>query len=61
MGVMTNKDYEIAVLNNLKDWDFEVNPQYPLEKKEAEAVVGIIERYFKFRETQQLIKERRGM
>lgn len=57
MGVMTNKDYEIAVFNNLKDWDFEVNPQYPLEKKEAEAIIKIME----IHKAQQMMKELRGL
>lgn len=57
MGVMTNKDYEIAVLNNLKDWDFEVNPQYPLEKKEAEAIIRIMEMH----KAQQMMEELKGI
>ena len=55
MGVMTDKDYEVAVLNNLKEWDFEVNPQYPLEKKEAEAVIRILELH----KAQQMMNELR--
>ena len=57
MGVMTNKDYEIAVLNNLKEWDFDVNPQYPLEKKEAEAIIRIME----MQKAKQMMEELRGM
>ena len=54
---MTNKDYEIAVLNNLKDWDFEVNPQYPLEKKEAEAIIRILE----IQKAKQMMEELKGI
>lgn len=57
MGVMTDKDYEVAALNNLKDWDFETNPQYPLEKKEAEAIIRIMEMH----KAQQMMKELRGL
>ena len=57
MGVMTDKDYEVAVLNNLKDWEWDINSQYPLEKKEAEAIIRVMEMH----KAQQMMKELRGL
>lgn len=43
MGVMTEKDYVIAALNNLKEWDFDVKAAYPMQKEEAQAVIKVLE------------------
>lgn len=53
MGVMTEKDYVNAALNNLKNWDFDVKAAYPMEKEEAQAVIKVLEMH----KAQQMMKE----
>ena len=41
--MLTNEENEIAALNNLKGWDWELYPAYPMPKGEAEAIIKILE------------------
>lgn len=41
--MLNEKDYVIAALNNLKNWDFDVKAAYPMEREEAQAVIKVLE------------------
>lgn len=54
--MLTMEENEIAALNNLNNWDWDVNGSYPMPKEEAEAVIKVLE----LRKAQKAMNELRG-
>lgn len=41
--MLTDTEKLLSVVRNIAQWDFSVNPKYPLEKYEAEAITKELE------------------
>lgn len=41
--MLTDTEKLLSVVRNIAQWDFSVNPKYPLEKDEAEAITKELE------------------
>ena len=41
--MLTIEENEIAALNNLENWDWDLYPAYPMPKSEAEAVLKVLQ------------------
>ena len=41
--MLTDTEKLLSVVRNIAQWDFSVNPKYPLEKEDAEVIVKELE------------------
>lgn len=41
--MLTNEERIRALTGNLKNWDWTVNPQYRIEKEDAQALLKVLE------------------
>lgn len=58
MGMLTSKEIEIALVNNLEDRRWDTVQTYPLDEENGRHVAKIIREYWKLKDENEELKKR---